>query len=113
MSQPEGRTSVRQVAMNEVVGREANERVDPPTEAGWDLSLVDRDCECGYAACRARLRLTVAEYEELRRDGRRFAIVHEHVVHAAERVVERRERYSVVEKLAEAAAIAEAHDPRG
>ena len=113
MSQPEGRTSVRQVALNEVTGRAANERVDPPTEAGWDLGLVDRVCECGDADCEARLRLTVAEYEEVRGDSRRFAIVHEHLVHAAERVVERRERYSVVEKVAEAATIAEAHDPRG
>lgn len=111
MSLPD--SSVRRVALNEVASRRVNEDVDPAPEAGWDLGLVERVCECGNAACRAPLRLTVAEYEELRRDGRRFAIVHEHVVPAVERVVERRERYTIVEKIAAAGLIAEDHDPRG
>ena len=105
-------SGVQGVALNEVANRSANELIRPAPEAGWDIGLVDRNCECGNRDCRARLQLTVAEYEELRRDGRRFAVVHEHVVPEAERVVERRPRYTVVEKVAVAAAIALASDPR-
>ena len=106
------RTTLRRVALTEVANRTANEEISPAPEAGWDLGLVERNCECGNAACRATVKLTVAEYEELRTNGRRFAIVHEHVVHAAEHVVERRPRYTVVEKVDEAGEIADAHDPR-
>ena len=106
-------SSAARVARTEVANRRANERVVPAPEAGWDLGLVERACECGHVACRSRLKLTVAEYEQLRQDARRFAVLHEHVIHAAEHVVERWPRYTVVEKVAEAAAIAEATDPRG
>ncbi len=105
--------TVRRAALAEVANRTANESIAPAPEAGWDIGLVDRHCECGNVACRAQLQLTVAEYEELRQDGRRFAIVPEHVIHAAEHVIERRQRYTVVEKVADAATIALAHDPRG
>ena len=103
---------MRRVALAEVANRTANEQIAPAPEAGWDLGLVERHCECGNAACRATVRLTVAEYEEVRTSGRRFAIVHEHIVPAAERVVERLPRYTVVEKIAAAGSIAEALDPR-
>ena len=112
MSLPDHTPDVRRVAEFEVANRSANELIAPPPEAGWDLGLVDRNCECGNAVCRAELRLTVAEYEEVREDPRRFAVLHEHVVHAAEHIVERRERYTIVEKVAVAGRIAEAHDPR-
>lgn len=101
------------VALTEVANRAANEEVEPAPEAGWDLGLVERRCECGNPGCEATLRLTVAEYEELREDGRRFAIHEAHVVPAAEIVVERRPRYTIVEKVADAGRVAEAHDPRG
>lgn len=112
MSTPKPIEDTRRVAFNEVASRRINELIAPPPEAGWDLGLVERRCECGDAACDAPVALTVAEYEELRTDARRFAIVHDHVFHPVEQVVERRERFTVVEKVAEAAAIAEAHDPR-
>ena len=102
----------QRIALNEVANRSANELILPAPEAGWDIGLVERNCECGNRACEARVRLTVAEYEELRRDGRHFAVIYEHVIPDAERVVERRPRYTVVEKVADAAAIARAHDPR-
>jgi len=103
---------LRRVALAEVANRAANEQIDPAPEAGWDLGLVPRACECGNSACEATVRLTVAEYEQIRENACRFAIVHEHLVPAAERVVEQHPRYTVVEKVAVAAAIAEAHDPR-
>lgn len=102
----------QRVAANEMAGRDANERIDPAPEAGWDLSLVDRNCECGSARCDAQLQLTVAEYEGLRQDGRRFAVVHGHVIPDVDSVVEQWPRYTVVEKDGEAAEIAEARNPR-
>jgi hypothetical protein len=112
MSQQHDSSTEARVAAVEVANRRENEAVVPAPEAGWDLGLVERNCECGNAACRATLMLTVAEYEAIREDPRRFAVVHEHVVHAAEHVVERRPRYTIVQKVREAGRIAEAHDPR-
>ena len=112
MPPPEEEQGVREAALNEVANRGANEQIAPAPEAGWDLGLVERHCECGHAGCSAQLKLTVAEYEGLRQDARRFAIVPEHVVPAVEHVVERHPRYTVVEKDDEAAAIAQAENPR-
>ena len=57
--------------------------------------------------------LTKAEYEAVRRDGRRFFMLDGHELAEIEDVVERREGYVVVEKREHAGETAEAVDPRG
>lgn len=96
----------------EVTARAENEELEAAAEAGWDLMLVSYGCECGDPDCPDEVRMTVEEYEEIRENPRRFAIVPGHVFPAAEHVIEHHSRYEVVEKHSEAGAIAEATDPR-
>lgn len=103
------------IGLNEAVFREVNERIreigaaTPATDEQLDLV-----CECGLADCAERIRMSVAEYERLRGDSRRFAVVPGHEIPDIERVVERAEGYDVVEKVVgEAAKLAEETDPRG
>jgi hypothetical protein len=58
--------------------------------------------------------MSLLEYEDLRSEPTRFAVAPsgEHVVFEVERIVDRREDYWVVEKLGEAAEVAEQTDPR-
>jgi hypothetical protein len=64
----------------------------------------DRDpvpivCECGNADCIIALQITPAEYEDIHRHPQRFVVRGGHVIPEAERVVDRRDRFWVVEKL--------------
>jgi hypothetical protein len=54
------------------------------------------------------------QYEELRSEPTHFAVVpnEEHVSPDVERIVDKRDRYWLVEKIGEAAEIAEKTDPR-
>jgi hypothetical protein len=112
MSSPDRAARVERVALAEVESRDVNETIAPAPEAGWDLGVVPRQCECGDHDCAVTIRMTVAEYEELRGHPRRFAIADGHLYAEAEVVVARERRYVVVEKFEVAAAIAEATDPR-
>ena len=102
-------------ARNQALYREVNERVEAINRA-FDslLPLGDWICECALESCSERLSLTHEEYEALRADGTRFAVMpdEEHVIPDVEDVVERHERYWVVEKVGVAAEVVEAIDPR-
>lgn len=56
--------------------------------------------------------MTEAEYEHLRRIPTRFAVLEDHELPAVERVVEKNDRYLVVEKLGKSAVAAITLDPR-
>ena len=112
MSVDDHTENMRRAAAAEVSSRARNERIRPDPEAGWDLGLVRRRCECGNPGCTDTIGMTVAEYEQLREHATRFAVADAHVFAEVEMVVSREARYTVVEKQAEAAAIAVAQDPR-
>jgi hypothetical protein len=102
------------IGLNEAVFREVNERI---REIGAAMQATDEQldlvCECGLVHCAERIRMSVAEYERLRSDPRRFAVVPGHEVPDVEHVIERADGYDVVEKLAgDAAKLAEETDPR-
>ena len=57
--------------------------------------------------------ITVPEYESVRSDARRFAVVRDHVVADVELVVDEHDRFVVVEKREGTPAdVAEEEDPR-
>jgi hypothetical protein len=89
----------KQVSANEAVFREVNERL---RELGEGFSLVSDTsefvCECGRADCTARVRMSLAAYEEIRSDPKRFFVIKEHEAPEYEHVVEEREEYLVVDK---------------
>jgi hypothetical protein len=104
------RPGKQRVAMNEATFRKVNEGM----EAGQDASgLMHFVCECGRLNCTRLIELTRAEYEEVRGNPRRFAIVEGHEIPEAEAIVERHDRYLVVEKGDDPEAqIVEHTDPR-
>lgn len=92
--------------------RAVNARLVPLND-GFD-PLLERFvfvCECAQLDCIAQIELSRAEYEWVRRNPRRFFVLPtpEHVFPDAEAVVERHPHYWVVEKIGDAAAVAEAN----
>ena len=56
-------------------------------------------CECGRTSgCGGRLQMTLAEYERVRQQDDRFAVVPGHETAELESVVERDERFCIVDK---------------
>jgi hypothetical protein len=100
----------QRVAMNEATFRKVNEGM----EVGQDPSgLMTFVCECGRLGCNKLIELTREEYEEVRKNPRRFAILDGHEILDAEDIVERHDRYIVVEKSGDPEAeIVEHTDPR-
>lgn len=100
---------------NESRYRSLNERMERHNAAHvWvDPPMPDWVCECASTECKP-VRLTIAEYEAVRSEPTHFFVVpnDEHLSLAIERVVERNERYWVVEKIGKAAEVSEELDPR-
>jgi hypothetical protein len=107
----------RRLAKNETLFREVNERVAEIADgfAGEpDGVLLDFVCECGRAECTQRLQLSRSEYEAVRSEPTRFLVAPGHTVREIEDVVDRNERFTVVEKHpGQPAEIADEADPRG
>jgi hypothetical protein len=105
-------------AKNEALHREVNERIEKVDEhagAGWAKPdhLFDFLCECGEDDCFERVTMTLAEYEQLRQQDDRFAVVPGHENTEIETVVEAREdRYLIVDKIPAVEPYV-ADDPRG
>jgi hypothetical protein len=92
-------------ARNEALLREVNERIQ---EVGERLQVLPDDellefrCECGRRECDEFISLRAPEYEHVRSEDDRFAVVPGHEDPEIERVVERTDRYLVVDKRPEA-----------
>jgi hypothetical protein len=99
-------------AQNQALFREINERLrDLTVELEEDGVWT---CECADITCITPIELTLAEYETIRAVPARFAVAGDdrHVVPEAERVVDRNDRYWVVEKIDVAGRLAVELDPR-
>jgi hypothetical protein len=106
-------------ARNEGLIRQVNEqieRVDKEADArGWapDGGYFEFHCECGRGElCEEKVRMTLREYEVVRAQDDRFAVWPGHEDAEVERVVERSDRFVVVDKRPEVEALV-ADDPRG
>lgn len=103
----------RRVATNESAFREVNEAIERGLWQGEADSLVAFRCECASLDCDRLVELTPREYERIRTEPRWFFVLPGHEIPEVETVLETHEGYVVVEKRAQAGAIAEARDPRG
>ncbi len=103
----------RRAAANEATIRDVNEGIERGQWPGEEDSPVGFRCECAQLGCNQLIELTVREYEEIRANPRRFVVVPGHEYPDVETVVESRRGYVIVEKLDQAAKVAERHDPRG
>ncbi len=104
------------IAANENLLRERNERSKAVNAAHvWvDPPVPDWTCECGDAACSNPVRVSIEEYEAVRTKPTWFMVSpgSQHVAPDVERVVQREERYWVVEKVGVGAEMSKKLDPR-
>ena len=70
-------------------------------------------CECGDAACRCSITLTLPEYELVRGDATHFAVARDHENPEGEHVIGENVRFAMIELVtAEATKLARRSDPR-
>ena len=85
-------------ARTEALFRDVNERIAESAQR-FDADSTQFVCECADANCTHRLEATLEEYEEVRADGATFMLVDGHEHGDIERVVRRKARFTVVEKV--------------
>jgi hypothetical protein len=96
-------------ARNQSLFREVNERIEELSRSATMPSFI---CECCDEGCDEMMALTLEEYEHVRSDANRFAVLPGHEVPAVEEVVEATDRYVVVAKLGAGGPVAVRLDPR-
>jgi hypothetical protein len=69
-------------------------------------------CECGDAVCEQQVKMTRQEYESVRADGTHFALAIDHENPEIDRLLVENGRFAIVEKLGEAARMAQESNPR-
>jgi hypothetical protein len=89
-------------ARTEALFRDVNERIAESAQR-FDADSTQFVCECSDPNCTHRIAMTLEEYEDVRADGATFMLEpgHEHEHEDIERVVARRGRFHVVEKVQE------------
>jgi hypothetical protein len=102
----------RRIGGNESAFRRVNETLRAGKVLADASQLFPFRCECGVLGCNRLIEMTLPEYEEVRAHATRFFLVDGHEIPETEHVVERRERYTVVEKEAAGAQVAVDNDPR-
>jgi hypothetical protein len=102
----------RRLAANELLFRDVNEAILRGQWPGEETAPSAFRCECAQPDCNALLELTRTEYEQIRSHPRWFLVLPGHERAQIETVVSERGGYLVVEKRAEAGAMADATDPR-
>ncbi len=103
--------SQERAAQNEVLFREANEKLGIKRQ---DLELGGATpflCECGDSSCTELVRLSLEQYEHVRARANRFLVAPGHDEENA-RQVEEHDGYAIIEKVGLAGRIAEEENPR-
>ncbi len=109
-------TPAERKALNEGRFRDANESLEQGAReliGADDASSVPFLCECPRMDCTQVVILTLAEYEEVRADGRRGLAALGHDDPSIERVVSQNDRFVMTEKFARAGEVHRERDPRG
>ena len=103
---------VRRLALNEAAFRVANERMREWPERRSSPEPERFYCECGSPTCHEQVLVHIGEYERVRADPHQFIVVPGHDIPDVETVIDRTDRFSVIEKGPAAHPIVEATDPR-
>ena len=88
------------MALNEAASREINEEIEEIHQDDLPGRRMRIACECALKSCNEVIEITLAEYQDVRSDARRFAIVPEHFIGDIERIVFENDRFAVVAKRA-------------
>jgi hypothetical protein len=103
----------KRLAENEALFREVNERVGAIASRHLDDDHVyEFFCECANTDCTVQVQATLAQYEAVRQESRRFLVAPQHALPEFESVVERTDEWWVIQKEGEAGEYAERLDPR-
>jgi hypothetical protein len=102
----------RRVIRNEALFREVNERIEQISADASGSKFGEFVCECGEDTCLELIRLTLPEYEEVRSVSDHFAMKPGHEHPDFERIIDRRDRYVIIDKVGQAEDIADRTDPR-
>jgi len=102
----------QRIGKNQGIFRTVNERIEAGELPASTSKRIAFCCECARLGCNALVEVTIAEYERIRSNPRRFLLAVNHEIGAAERVVEEHDEHIVVEKTGVAGAVAQASDPR-
>ena len=105
-------TRAERQGRNESLFREVNERIAELNQTFHVEGRSEFLCECSREECKEPVSISIDEYEGVRRESTRFFVLPGHEDESVERVLERNERYIVVEKIGEAAEEADDLDPR-
>jgi hypothetical protein len=105
-------TSELRRGMNESLFRLLNERLEKQAVERGPQATFEIVCECAREDCTVRIPIMVAEYEAVRSEPTKFVIVAGHSDALVERVVDAGDGYEIVEKVGEAALVAEVENPR-
>jgi hypothetical protein len=108
------RVNAERVARNNVIYREANERIESAAEE-YDFSApIPFICECADSTCTDVVAVPLRDYEEIRAEPTHFLSLpgHEQNPHEDLKIVRRHPDYVVVAKQGRAAEIVEDLDPR-
>jgi hypothetical protein len=100
-------------AKNEAVLRDLNERLEPHNK--WlNERFSEWVCECANVDCAEHVELSVDEYEKVRAEPTWFVLApgNDHLSPDIERVVQREQRFWVVEKIGVGTEISEELNPR-
>lgn len=101
------------MAQNEAVSREINEGLEQAHADEPPDRYLRMYCECGQSGCESMIAITISEYEQVRSDPVRFAVLREHLIPDIERVVEETDRFVVIAKReGTPAQVAREEDPR-
>jgi hypothetical protein len=85
-------------ARTEALFRDVNERIAESAQR-FEAEATQFVCECADPNCTHRLEVTLDEYEQVRADGATFMLAPGHEDDDIERVLEKRGRFNVVEKV--------------
>src|SRR5918995_6955950 len=105
----------QRAAKNQSLFREINERIEPLNKSfTWINRLNDFVCECAVETCSDAVQMSVEEYESVRQHPARFFVAadDDHVWPDVERILERFDRYWIVEKHGYSGSMAAKLDPR-
>jgi hypothetical protein len=89
-------------ARNEEVFRDVNKRIEEGAEQHHVASALPFHCECARAFCVETIEIPPRRYETIVSERYHFVVLPGHEDTRVERIVERDERFVVVEKVGEA-----------
>lgn len=105
--------SEKKLAENEVIFRQANEKVQKGLKELRDMAATNGQtglysykdtplhyyCECADEDCRQRIVMTSSKYNELHQNSSQFILLPGHEIPSIERIMVREQDYIVVEKF--------------